>query len=46
MDLIDVQIMDSNIHVFTRLKLQGGVSQLNIDNQVDAFSQMAERLRE
>jgi hypothetical protein len=38
--------MESSIHVFTRLKLQGGVTQLNLDNQEDAFSQMAEKLRE
>ncbi|MBT3208701.1 MAG: esterase [Bacteroidetes bacterium] len=41
---IDVQIMDSDIHVFTRLKLRESVSQLNLDNQEDAFLQMAQKL--
>jgi carboxylesterase len=42
---IDVQIMDSDIHVFTRLKLRESVSQLYKDNQQDAFSQMANKLK-
>ncbi len=41
---IDVQIMDSDIHVFTRLKLRESVSELNKSNQQDVFSQMAKRL--
>lgn len=41
---IDVQIMDSDIHVFTRLKLRDDVSDLDKVNQIDAFSQMAARL--
>ena len=46
-DNIDVQIMDSDIHVFTRLSLrEDGVSQLNLNNQEDAFLQMAQRLSE
>jgi len=45
-DNIDVQIMESSIHVFTRLKLEGGATPLNFANQEDAFSQMAEKLRE
>ena len=44
-DNIDVQIMNSDIHVFTRLKLRDTVSPLNLANQEDAFSQMAGRLR-
>ncbi len=43
---IDVQIMDSDIHVFTRLKLRDEVSVLNLGNQEDAFLQMAQRLSE
>lgn len=41
---IDVQMMDSDIHVFTRLKLRKDVTQLNKDNQQDAFTQMAGKL--
>ena len=41
---IDVQIMDSDIHVFTRLAIRDSVSALNIENQEDAFRQMANRL--
>jgi hypothetical protein len=37
--------MDSDIHVFTRLKLRESVSQLYKDNQQDAFSQMAAKLK-
>ena len=43
---IDVQIMDSNIHVFTRLKLRTSVSPLELANQQDAFRQMAEKLNQ
>jgi carboxylesterase len=42
---IDVQIMDSEIHVFTRLSLRPNVTALEISNQQDAFSQMARRLK-
>lgn len=42
---IDVQIMDSDIHVFTRLKLRDNVSSINRTNQQDAFDQMAKKLR-
>jgi carboxylesterase len=42
---IDVQLMDSEIHVFTRLYLRSGITALQISNQLDAFSQMANRLR-
>ena len=45
-DNIDVQIMDSDIHVFTRLKIRETVTQLNMDNQEDAFEQMACKLSE
>jgi carboxylesterase len=41
---IDVQIMDSDIHVFTRLKQRDYVTQLNKTNQSDVFTQMAGRL--
>ena len=44
-DNIDVQIMDSDIHVFTRLKIRDTVSALNMENQEDAFSQIAQRLK-
>ena len=43
-DKIDVQIMDSNIHVFTRLKLRETVSSLDMLNQEGAFLQMAQLL--
>ncbi len=43
---IEVQIMDSNIHVFTRLKLRPLVSQLELDNQQAAFIQIAQKLSE
>ncbi len=41
---IDVQLMNSDIHVFTRLKLRPSVSPLELSNQLDAFTQMAKRL--
>jgi len=43
---IDVHIMDSDIHVFTRLKLRPYVSQLELDNQQAAFAQIAQKLNE
>lgn len=43
---IDVKIMDSDIHVFTRLKLRENVSQKQRDNQQSVFSQIAQRLSE
>jgi carboxylesterase len=42
---IDVQIMDSDIHVFTRLKLRESVTKLHKDNQLYAFNQMAAKLK-
>lgn len=41
---IDVQLMNSDIHVFTRLSLRSGVTTLQYENQLDAFKQMASRL--
>lgn len=41
---IDVQIMDSDIHVFTRLSLRPSVSPLERSNQLDAFTQISKRL--
>lgn len=41
---IEVQIMDSEIHVFTRLTLRPGVTLLERVNQLDAFTQMAAKL--
>ena len=45
---IDVEMMESDIHVFTRLALRKyeglSVTQKNIDNQLSAFQQMAEQL--
>ena len=41
---IEVQIMDSEILVFTRLSLRPSVSPVEQSNQLDAFTQMAERL--
>jgi len=41
---IDVQIMDSDIHVFTRLSIRETVTELHLANQADVFEQMAERL--
>ncbi|MDF1694974.1 MAG: hypothetical protein P1U56_04050 [Saprospiraceae bacterium] len=42
---IEAQIMDSDIHVFTRLKIRETVSAQDIDNQEDAFLQIAEKLK-
>lgn len=41
---IDVQLMDSDIHVFTRLSLRSNVTALQYANQLDAFTQMANKL--
>jgi carboxylesterase len=41
---IDVQLMDSDIHVFTRLSLRPSVSPLERSNQLDAFTQISKRL--
>jgi len=41
---IDVQLMDSDIHVFTRLSLRPNVTPLQQANQLDAFTQIANRL--
>lgn len=41
---IDVQLMDSDIHVFTRLSLRPSVSPLERSNQSDAFTQISKRL--
>lgn len=41
---IDIQMMDSDIHVFTRLALRSGVTALQKANQQLAFKQIAERL--
>jgi len=41
---IDVQIMDSDIHVFTRLSLRSNVTPLQLANQKDAFNQIANTL--
>lgn len=43
---IDVELMDSDIHVFTRLSLRKNVSAKQKSNQESAFSQIASRLRE
>lgn len=43
---IDIQIMDSDIHVFTRLKLRSAVNQVESDNQQDAFTQIAQKLND
>jgi carboxylesterase len=43
---IDVQIMNSDIHVFTRLKLRSTVTELYLKNQEDAFRQIAQRLNQ
>lgn len=37
--------MDSDIHVFTRLKIRETVSDLDMENQEDAFMQMALKLK-
>jgi carboxylesterase len=42
---IDVQLMDSDIHVFTRLNLRPTTTPLQKANQLDAFSQMALKLK-
>ena len=42
---IDVQLMDSDIHVFTRLSLRPSVTTLQYANQLDAFSQIANKLK-
>jgi len=41
---IEVQLMDSDIHVFTRLSLRTNVTPLQTANQRDAFSQIANKL--
>jgi len=43
---IDVELMDSDIHVFTRLNLRTGVTAKQKANQESAFSQMANKLSE
>lgn len=43
---VAVQIMDSDIHVFTRLSLREEVTQKHQDNQLDAFAQIAQKLSE
>ena len=42
---IDVQLMDSDIHVFTRLSLRTNVTPLQRANQLDAFNQIANKLK-
>ena len=42
---IDIQLMDSDIHVFTRLSLRSNVTPLQYKNQKDAFAQIASRLK-
>ena len=41
---IDVQLMDSDIHVFTRLNLRSNVTALQHSNQLDAFNQIVNKL--
>ena len=41
---IDVQLMDSDIHVFTRLSLRSDVTALQKANQLDAFNQIVTKL--
>jgi carboxylesterase len=41
---INVQLMDSDIHVFTRLSLRSNITPLQSANQLDAFTQIANRL--
>jgi len=41
---IDVQLMNSDIHVFTRLSLRNNVTALQVANQLDAFTQIASKL--
>jgi carboxylesterase len=43
-DNIDVQLMDSDIHVFTRLFLRTNITPIQKSNQLDAFSQIAIKL--
>ena len=42
---IDIQMIDSDIHVFTRLALRSGVTSAQIANQQLAFAQMAMQLK-
>lgn len=42
---IDVQLMDSDIHVFTRLSLRSTITPVQKVNQLDAFSQIAIKLK-
>jgi carboxylesterase len=42
---IDAQLMDSDIHVFTRLSLRTDVTPLQRANQLDAFNQIANKLK-
>ena len=42
---IDVQLMDSDIHVFTRLSLRSNITPLQYANQLDAFNQIANKLK-
>lgn len=41
---IDVQLMNSDIHVFTRLSLRPDITPLQRANQLDAFTQIANKL--
>lgn len=41
---IDVQLMNSDIHVFTRLSLRSNVTSLQHANQLDAFNQIVNKL--
>lgn len=41
---IEVQLMDSDIHVFTRLNLRSDVTNLQKSNQLDAFTQITNKL--
>ena len=41
---IDVQLMNSDIHVFTRLSLRSNVTPLQHANQLDAFNQIVNKL--
>jgi carboxylesterase len=41
---IDVQLMDSDIHVFTRLSLRSNVTALQRANQLDALNQIVNKL--
>lgn len=43
---IDVQLMDSDIHVFTRLSLRSDITPLQKANQLDAFNQIANKLNQ